>query len=164
MDQHNHTTKDISIDSSVILELIDPKPSSSGTHIPFLPLFSLSSLSLSILFPPPFTMNVYCQRTNLNERLCSLLSAVWMRSIRPSHTSAIVHKGRIIIKSQDNGHLQPLGIILVGKQTQIPFHLASLTKMFGRQYSLEVTTVFTLKESAKTSTTTTTMAAYKQLE
>lgn len=50
---------------------------------------------------------VYAQPTNWNERLCSLLSSVLQRSMRPSFTHAILEKPRRLRTPNNNNNWNP---------------------------------------------------------
>jgi hypothetical protein len=100
-------------------------------------------------------MKVYAQPTEWNERLCSLLSAVLQRSIRPSFTHAIRDKPQRMrsggntntttthnnnsSNSSNNNSKSTVKILFVGRPLQT---ISSMTQAFGGlRYVLEVVSV-----------------------
>jgi hypothetical protein len=88
-------------------------------------------------------VSVYCQPTTRNDRLSSLLSAVFQNPIRPDFTRAILEK-----PSQHENHRnrrrKSVGVILVGgtrKQQHQSFSLRRRICQFAVSYRLQTWTI-----------------------
>jgi hypothetical protein len=86
-------------------------------------------------------MNVYAQPTDFNRRLCSLLSAVLNRSLRPDFVAAIESKADTLQQQTAAMRERPhLGLVFVGPSAAIEI-LAQRTPKFSREYELDIATV-----------------------
>ena len=98
-------------------------------------------------------MQVYAQPTDWNERLCSLLSAVLRRSIRPSFANAIWEKPKRLGILNNNSGKESIKILLVGDENDnLVLSLRKMLPDFGLRNRMQVTTIdTTIKDNGSTS-------------
>lgn len=87
-------------------------------------------------------MQVYAQPTDVNQRLCSLMSAVFNRHLRPDFACAVEKKAETLRDHQFEHHQdrRRIGLIFVGNPLLIEA-MANSSPKFSRGHDLDIATI-----------------------